>query len=142
MIKNLIILLLVSSCTTKTVEVNKNPVANAPEPNKQEKTLNKILSAIQPNNKGEFYFVEINNIPQPFDVAGSRPYVLWINGERIKDIPMEDLKELVNKVSSEVVKFKPSHDIHAGWLTPHFVPHSRIEEPFPPMPTRLVNKNE
>ncbi len=142
MIKNLIILLLLSSCTVKTVKVNNNdkPVANASEPNKQEKSINKIVNAVQSNNKSEFYFVEINNIPQPFDVAGNMPYVLWINGERVKNFPMNDLRELVSKVDNEVVPFKASHDIHAGWLTPHFVPHSKTQQDFPPMPMRLVKQ--
>lgn len=140
--KYLAVLLVLSSCTTKTVVVdnNKNSSANEVEPNK-EKALSRILKAVEPNNKGQFYFVEINNIPQPFDVAGVRPYVLWINGERIKNVPMDDLRQLVNKVSSEVTPFKPKMDIHAGWLTPHFVPHSRIQRDFPPLP-RVVKKDE
>ena len=143
MIKNLVIVLFLSSCTAKTVTVNdnQNSATNRSDTNKAE--IAKVENINETDlNKDDFYFVEINNIPEPFDVAGSRPYVLWINGERIKHIPTEHLKKLVEIVRSEVAPINTNNDIHAGWLTPHFVPYSRIQQAFPPVPARLVNKNE
>ena len=64
--------------------------------------------------------IEINSVPHPFDLAGNNPYVVWMNGKRVK-LPKQDLSELVSKVGEENIPEIDSSDIHKGWLFPHFL---------------------
>lgn len=65
------------------------------------------------------YLMEINSVPQPFDVAGSYPYVLWVNGERFT-IPMEQLETIVTQIGKENIPLIDRNDIHKGWLRSFF----------------------
>lgn len=80
--------------------------------------------------------MEINSVPPPFDVAGNYPYVLWINGRRVQNIPMGELRAVVNKVGKENIKQIDLADIHKGWLTPHYGPLL----PAPPQAQRRIDK--
>ena len=62
--------------------------------------------------------IEINSVPPPFDLASNNPYVVWMNGKRVK-LPKQDLTELVSKVGEENIPKINPHDIHKGWLWPH-----------------------
>jgi hypothetical protein len=65
--------------------------------------------------------IEINSVPPPFDVAGSFPYVLWINGMHIPSPDQKALSSIVNKIGEDKIpKVKPE-DIHEGWIEPRFV---------------------
>ena len=65
------------------------------------------------------YLMEINSVPKPFDVDGSYPYVLWVNGKRFK-LPMKDLKEMVAKIGEENIPPIDNNDIHKGWMRSFF----------------------
>jgi hypothetical protein len=67
-------------------------------------------------------FIEINNIPPPFDVAGNFPYVLWINGQRVPYAPVKELTAVVSKIGKDKIKEIDYADIHKGWLYPHMSP--------------------
>ncbi len=67
-------------------------------------------------------FIEINNVPPPFDVAGNFPYVLWINGQRVPYAPVKELTAVVDKVGRSEIKEIQYADIHKGWLYPHMSP--------------------
>jgi len=72
--------------------------------------------------------MEINSVPQPFDLNGRSPYVLWVNGSRV-DLPMEDLAYLVNKIGAKNIRPIEIADIHQGWLFPHFVKLRELDSP-------------
>ena len=65
------------------------------------------------------YLMEINSVPKPFDVDGSYPYVLWVNGKRFK-LPMKDLKEMIAKIGEENIPPIDNNDIHKGWMRSFF----------------------
>lgn len=65
------------------------------------------------------YLIEVNSIPEPFDIAGSRPYVLWVNGERF-NVPKQDLKNIIEKVGRENIPPIDRNDIHKGWMRSFF----------------------
>ena len=62
--------------------------------------------------------IEINSVPFPFNVNGTQPYVVWVNGERV-DMPHKEIMALVNKIGEENIKRADSKDIHRGWLFSH-----------------------
>ena len=71
-------------------------------------------------------FIEVNNVPPPFDVNGHFPYVLWINGERVLYAPTEEIQALIKKVGNNNIRKLNSSDIHAGWLKPHYGPSPQV----------------
>lgn len=62
--------------------------------------------------------IEINSIPPPFNINGSRPCVVWVNGTKV-DLPKKDLISLINKIGKENMANPSEEDIHKGWLWPH-----------------------
>ena len=74
-------------------------------------------------------FVEINQIPPPFDLAGNDPYVVWVNGARIH-VPKEYIEPIINKIGKENIKPIDIINLHNGWLHPHY-----FEQP-----EKVVNK--
>ena len=65
--------------------------------------------------------IEINSVPQPFDVAGHYPYVLWINGMYISQPDYKALSDIINKIGEERIPDIDPRDIHDGWIQPRFV---------------------
>ena len=65
------------------------------------------------------YLMEINSVPKPFDVDGSYPYVLWVNGKRF-NVPIDDLKEMVAKIGEGNIPSIDNNDIHRGWMRSFF----------------------
>ena len=63
--------------------------------------------------------IEINSVPFPFNINGTQPYVVWINGRRV-DMPNKDVMILVSKIGKENIKTAKSKDIHRGWLYSYF----------------------
>ena len=63
--------------------------------------------------------IEINSVPPPFDISGRDPYIVWMNGRKV-NLPKKDLVALVNKVGKENIPKLDPHDIHKGWLWPHY----------------------
>ena len=64
-------------------------------------------------------FVEINEVPPPFDLNGHDPYVVWINGARVQ-IPKSYVDPIIAKIGKANIKPINIIDIHKGWLSPHF----------------------
>ena len=65
------------------------------------------------------YLMEINSVPKPFDVDGSYPYVLWVNGKRF-NVPTDDLTEMGAKIGEENIPSIDNNDIHRGWMRSFF----------------------
>jgi len=65
--------------------------------------------------------IEINSVPQPFDVAGHYPYVLWINGMYISQPDYKALSNIINQIGEERIPEIDPRNIHDGWLQPRFV---------------------
>jgi hypothetical protein len=87
----------------------KRPIAHSPEP----LVITKIAYRDQP------VFVEINQVPPPFDLAGHDPYVLWVNGARAK-VPKEYLHTIIEHIGRENIKPIDIPNMHDGWIEPHF----------------------
>ena len=84
-------------------------------------------------------FVEINQVPPPFDLAGNHPYVVWINGARVR-IPEEYVHPIIKKVGKENIKPIDIPNMHEGWLRPHFFEQS--QEITPHGRSRILNNVE
>lgn len=78
----------------------------------------KKLKVLVTHTEGS-YLMEINSVPQPFDIAGNYPYVLWINGARFH-VPSKQLESVVASVGKENIPAINSNDIHKGWLRSFF----------------------
>lgn len=65
--------------------------------------------------------IEINSVPQPFDVAGHNPYVLWINGMYISQPDHKALSDIINQIGKERIPDIDPRNIHDGWIQPRFV---------------------
>jgi hypothetical protein len=63
--------------------------------------------------------IEVNSIPFPFNVNGTQPYVVWVNGRRV-DMPRKDIMGLVDKIGKDNIKGADPSDIHRGWLFSYF----------------------
>jgi hypothetical protein len=91
------------------------------------RSTNKPLWEVTPPNPTKIYvatkpvLIEINSVPQPFDVAGNFPYVLWINGAHIASPDMKALSAIVNKIGEDKIPTINHEDIHEGWIEPRFV---------------------
>lgn len=63
--------------------------------------------------------VQINPIPHPFNLNGSIPYVVWVNGERL---PLNSIqvRELAQSLNLKFEQPKDTAEIHngAGWQRP------------------------
>ena len=64
-------------------------------------------------------FVEINQVPPPFDLDGHDPYVLWVNGARVR-IAKEYLHPIIEHIGKENIKPIDIPNMHDGWIEPHF----------------------
>lgn len=82
------------------------------------------------------YLMEINNVPEPFDVAGNYPYVLWVNGKRFS-VPKNDLKNIVAQIGKENIPDIDRNDIHKGWMRSFFA----VEASDFSKPNFTLNKN-
>lgn len=71
------------------------------------------LSLIQP------VFIEINEVPPPFDIGGLEPYVIWINGARVK-VPPHYIHTIIEDVGRENISPIDIPNLHEGWLHPHY----------------------
>ena len=102
-----------------------SPQIKTEEPKKenQESAPTKVIVA---HTEGT-YLMEINSIPEPFDIAGSRPYVLWINGHRF-NVPKQDLKNIIAKIGKENIPAIDRSDIHKGWMRSFFAEPQTIED--------------
>ena len=104
--------------------------SNFNKPHKRENTIEPIgadkLKVLVTHTEGS-YLMEINSVPQPFDIAGTYPYVLWINGKRFS-MPQEDLKDIVAKIGAENIPTINSNDIHKGWLRSFFAEEETIDD--------------
>lgn len=78
----------------------------------------KKLKVLVTHTEGS-YLMEINSVPEPFDVAGSYPYVLWVNGRRF-NVPMQELKGIVAQIGKENIPPIDNNDIHKGWMRSFF----------------------
>ena len=100
----LVVLFFFSSCKHKSIKNTKEP---------QEL----VKEIIYPHPKFK-HFIEINSVPEPFDVNGMHPYVLWINGKKMNISKVKkQLVEIVNSFENEEIQPPPSPDIHRGWMT-------------------------
>ena len=63
--------------------------------------------------------IEVNSIPFPFNVNGTQPYVVWVNGHRV-EMPKKDIMALVDKIGKDNIKGADPSDIHRGWLFSYF----------------------
>ena len=63
--------------------------------------------------------IEVNSIPFPFNVNGTQPYVVWVNGRRV-DMAKKDIMVLVDKIGKDNIKGADPADIHRGWLFSYF----------------------
>lgn len=64
--------------------------------------------------------VQVNSLPHPFNLNGSMPYQVWVNGERLP-LNSERAKEIVSLLDLEPFEQpKDTAEIHngAGWLRP------------------------
>ena len=72
--------------------------------------------------------IEVNSVPHPFSLAGSYPYVLWVNGERF-NVPVHYLNAIISEIGIDnIPEIKSGQDIHKGWIYPHFVKHEDENE--------------
>ena len=62
--------------------------------------------------------IEINSVPFPFNINGTQPYVVWVNGGRV-EMPHKEIISLVNRIGEENIKRADPKDIHRGWLFSH-----------------------
>jgi hypothetical protein len=64
--------------------------------------------------------VQVNSLPHPFNLGGSMPYQVWVNGERLP-LNGDKAKQIVNLLDLEPFE-QPTDtaEIHsgAGWLRP------------------------
>tara|TARA_R100000808_G_scaffold24269_1_gene55501 strand:+ start:23786 stop:24181 length:396 start_codon:yes stop_codon:yes gene_type:complete len=81
-------------------------------------------------------FVEINQVPPPFDLAGHDPYVVWINGARVR-VPKEYIHPIIDTVGKENIQPIDIPNMHEGWLQPHFF--EQADEAIHKGRTRIVN---
>lgn len=104
--------------------------SNFNKPSKTEPTTEPIasdkLKVLVTHTEGS-YLMEINSVPKPFDIAGSYPYVLWINGKRFS-MPQKELEDIVVKIGEENIPTINSNDIHKGWLRSFFAEEETIDD--------------
>ena len=98
------LLIFLSSCSKKNI--TKNPTEQI-----------SISEQIHRHPKFK-HFIEINSVPHPFDVDGTHPYVLWINGKKMNTFKIKhQLAEIVNSFEEEEIQAPPYPDIHQGWMS-------------------------
>ena len=64
-------------------------------------------------------FIEINEVPPPFDVGGLDPYIIWINGARVK-VPPHYIHSIIKDVGIENIRPIDISHLHEGWIRPHY----------------------
>lgn len=64
-------------------------------------------------------FIEINQVPPPFDIGGRDPYVIWINGAKVK-VPSHYIQPIINDVGRENIRPIDIPNLHEGWIYPHY----------------------
>tara|TARA_Y100000361_G_scaffold2433_2_gene2094 strand:+ start:3611 stop:4012 length:402 start_codon:yes stop_codon:yes gene_type:complete len=99
-------LIALSGCTTTST---KNKIAiDLPTPTPTPPLLTPIDADIQ-----------INRIPHPFNLNGSRPYAIWVDGKRLHLSPKET-RALALSLNLEFTQPKDTAEIHNGdgWQRP------------------------
>ena len=63
--------------------------------------------------------VQINPLPHPFNLNGSRPYAVWVNGERLP-LSSIQIRELAHSLNLKFKQPKDTAEIHngEGWQRP------------------------
>ena len=64
-------------------------------------------------------FIEINQVPPPFDIGGLDPYVIWVNGARVK-VPNHYIDSIIENIGRDNIKPIDIPNLHEGWIRPHF----------------------
>lgn len=88
---------------------------NRPAPNPSSPQLTQIreVPPVQP------VFIEINQVPPPFDIGGVDPYVIWINGKRER-VPAHYIHPIIENIGTANIKPIDIPNLHDGWLWPHY----------------------
>ncbi len=115
---SIILVLFFWSCshTNKVIDAIDYPMPPpAPPPN--------ILPFTSPPNfkpdVTELAEVQINPLPHPFNLNGSRPYAVWVNGKRLA-LNSHEVRALAQSLNLEFTQPKDTAQIHngEGWLFP------------------------
>ena len=63
--------------------------------------------------------MQINSIPHPFNLNGTNPYAIWVNGERLR-LNREQTKAIAANLNIKFSQPKDSEEIHSGsgWQRP------------------------
>lgn len=63
--------------------------------------------------------VQINRIPHPFNLNGSRPYAIWVDGKRLH-LNSTETRALANSLNLKFTQPKDTAEIHNGdgWQRP------------------------
>jgi hypothetical protein len=77
------------------------------------------ISQVREASPAQPVFIEINQVPPPFDIGGVDPYVIWINGKREKVAP-HYIEPIIEKIGRKNIKPIDIPNLHEGWLRPHF----------------------
>ena len=97
---------------------DKNIINNDHPPEIVEKKTPSLftLGASEPPAPG----VQVNSLPHPFNLNGSMPYQVWVNGERLP-LKGDKAKQIVDLLDLEPFEQpEDTKEIHsgAGWLRP------------------------
>lgn len=63
--------------------------------------------------------IQINPVPHPFNLNGSIPYVVWVNGKKLK-LNHREVRDLASSLNLKFEQPKDTAQIHngEGWLYP------------------------
>jgi len=63
--------------------------------------------------------IQINRLPHPFNLNGSMPYAIWVDGKKLKLSPKET-RNLAETLNLKFEQPKDTAEIHSGegWLFP------------------------
>ena len=64
--------------------------------------------------------IEVNRLPHPFNVNGTLPYAVWVDGERLP-LNSAEAQKIVDSLNLEFKQPKDTAKIHSGegWLYPY-----------------------
>ena len=114
-INYLFLLLLVNGCQTNKTEQKITELSAPPPPFVPSILLNKEI--------------QINRLPHPFNLDGTMPYAVWVDGKRLP-LNSKELKSLELALDLEFAQPENTAEIHSGegWL----FPRNLNKTPFPP----------
>jgi hypothetical protein len=109
--------------TNKTIEAIDYPLPPPPPP------PNILPSSIPPSfqpSLSELAEVQINPLPHPFNLNGSMPYAVWINGEKLR-LSSQEIRSLASSLNLKFEQPKDTAQIHngEGWLFP--LPQNKLK---------------